>query len=173
MKLCIVLATLIASAACGRRGERPVPPPNTPGTNRATAADTTPPDAPTISVAPVSPQSALGHLMVGTWDISPTGVGGPHLSITVSSADGAAFQGRLIRALAGNVLLEVERFQPFTGTVEADSAFRMSIGWREKGPPPAELAGKIAGEELRLTRFVWGGEQQALPGRTWTGRRAK
>lgn len=110
--------------------------------------------------------------MVGTWDIFPTGVGGPHLSIMVNSATGAAFHGRVIRALAGNVMLDVERFRPLIGTVKADSTFRIAIAWRERGAPPPELAGKLTDGEWRITHFVWGGEQQVLPGRIWTGRRA-
>jgi hypothetical protein len=167
----ILMVTLaITAGACAKRAERAgtrVPGDSSAGT---LAADSVPAVFP-ISAAP--PQAALGHLMVGIWEISPNGVGGPHLSITVQSANGANFQGRISRALAGDVLLDEERFQPFTGTIGADSVARFTVGWKAKEGPPAEFAGKVSGGEWRLSRFVWGGEQQVRPGRTWTGRKAR
>ena len=169
MRHTLIVTLALAAGACAKRADRGAA--GSPGDSAA---------APVgagafvgISAGPAAPQAALGHLMVGTWDISPNGVGGPHLSIAVESASGADFRGRLTRALAGDVLLDVERFQPFTGTVGADSVARLTVSWKGAEGPPAEFAGKVSGAEWRISRFVWGGEQQVRPGRTWTGRKAR
>jgi len=179
MRRILILTTAVAVGACVKPAERPSAGAgaanSTPAAPAAVVPDSIAPAPPIVAAAPVGGAQArgLGHLMVGTWDIFPTGVGGPHLSIMVRSARGATFQGELTRALAGDVFLDVERFEPFTGSVGPDSVVRVTIGWKEQGPPPAEFVGRISGGEWILTRFVWGGEQQVLPGRTWTGRRAK
>ena len=112
-------------------------------------------------------------MVVGNWDVFPTGVAGPHLSFTIRSAKGNEFSGTLTRALAGDVMMDAERFRRFTGRIKADSTASISIAWVEKGVPPVEMAGKANATEWRLSRFVWGGEEQVLPGRVWTVRREK
>ncbi len=157
-----LLTAVLLAAACARKAD--------PAASRPPAA--TPPPAAAPSSTPRLPVAlGLAQRFVGTWDVFPAGIGGPHLSITIDSATGPVLHGRLVRALAGDVLLDTGRFRPLSGTVADDSTFRVTIGWSEPGPPPVELAGRLTGAEWRLTRFVWGGEQQVVPGRTWTGRK--
>ena len=103
-----IVAAMLVAAACSRRGPRAAPPQGA-ATTRPVAA-TSPSAGPPLTAAP-PPQSALGRLMAGAWDISPTGIAGPHLSITVDSTRGPAFFGRLTRVVAGDVLLDVDRFE--------------------------------------------------------------
>jgi len=165
-----LVVALVLAAACGRKDAQPA-------AQTSAARDTTPATlsalAPITPVSRATPAPALGRLLIGSWDIFPTGIGGPHLTLTVSSATGGSFRGRLSRALAGDVLLDTDRFRAFTGRIGPDSMVRITIRWVEKGVPPVELAGKASGDEWHLSRFVWGGEEQVLPGRTWTVRKEK
>jgi len=171
MRRILILTTALAAGACAKPAERP--------STGAGAADSTPaapaaamPDnitpAPPVAAAP-----SLGRLMLGTWDIAAVTGGGPHLAISVDSASGPAFYGRVASALSGDVLLDVDRFRQFRGTVGPDSTFSVSIAWVERGPPAMVVRGKVSSTGWLISALVWGGEQMVVPGRTWTGRRAK
>ena len=126
--------------------------------------------APPLTTAP-GPQ--LGALVLGIWDIFPAGVASPHLTLIIETAEGPDFSGRLTRAFSGNVGLDPEPFQPFTGTVSEDSVAKLSITVAAQGAPPVEIEGKVTGAEWRITHFIWGGDQQVREGVTWTGKRVK
>lgn len=133
-------------------------------------ADTT--AAPPLRDSGAPAGGGLGRLMIGSWDIFPRGVTGPHLTISVESADGDRFRGRLTRAIAGDVGLDPEQFRPFTGTVGPDSVARLTIRQAAPGAPPVEVRGKVSGSNWRLGHFLWGGDEQVRSGVTWTGRKA-
>ena len=40
------------------------------------------------------------------------------------------------------------------------------------GLTPVTLAGPVRGAEWRLTSFVWGGDEQVKPNRSWKARRS-
>ncbi|MSR05647.1 MAG: hypothetical protein EXR93_01045 [Gemmatimonadetes bacterium] len=174
-----IIATLLVAAGCSGGREQAALPQDAgarTGKSRYTTPTVTPPTppppapAPAVALAP----TALGSLMTGAWDISPTGVFGPHLTITVDSARGPVFFGRLTRVVAGSdVLLDTDRFERFVGIIGPDSVARLTVTWKDKLSPPAEIAGKVSAGEWRLSRFVWGGEQQVVQNHIWTGRKAK
>jgi hypothetical protein len=68
--------------------------------------------------------------------------------------------------------LDPSRFEPFAGTVSPDTVATLTMELTVAGAPAVEMAGRVSGETWTLSHFVWGGEQQVQPGRTWTGRRA-
>jgi len=114
-----------------------------------------------------------GNAMLGTWEIVPPAyVYSPSLAIVIDSARGDGFWGRLTRARSGDLMIDVNNYLPLSGTIGPDSVARATIPHRDPGVTPVTLAGPVRGAEWRLTSFVWGGDEQGKPNRSWKARRS-
>ncbi|MBI4421271.1 MAG: hypothetical protein HY560_10630 [Gemmatimonadetes bacterium] len=171
-RITFVVALIVAG--CSGRG---TPPPQQSQTGRPAA------DSPGVSGEPAAPapdSPALGAAtqrpsaqpLRGSWDLYPlSGVVGPRLSLVVDSAGGSTFWGHVESALSGDVELGRAQFRPFRGTLGADGVARVTIEATDKGPPRTDIVGRVSGGAWSITSFVWGGDEQVKPGRTWVARR--
>jgi hypothetical protein len=109
--------------------------------------------------------------MIGTWDLSlPPGLRGPLLSIAVDSARDSSFYGRLSRAFSGDLDVSAN-FPSFQGTIDQEGIVRITIAPGQQGPPAVRIEGRLENDSLRLSSFVWGGDEQVKPDRGWEFRK--
>lgn len=107
--------------------------------------------------------------MLGTWELTAVGRPGPHLTLTIDSAGVERFRGRIAHAVSGNVVLDPERFAPFSGSVAPDGTFHLATAAGEPGHE-IRITGHLAGDQWEITELVWAGEQLTADG-PWVARR--
>lgn len=105
-------------------------------------------------------------LIAGHWDLRSTGASpsSMRLELLFDSTAGSQFRARVVFLMQGNFGLDPSLFQPALGEIGPDSTVTLTF------PPtaaPNRLRGRLKGDTITLTEFVWGGENQLSGGRTW------
>jgi hypothetical protein len=91
--------------------------------------------------------------------------------VTIDSAKGNEFFGRLTRALAGDVEMSAN-FRPFRGLVGTDSVARIRIDGVNKDISAITIAGSVGVEAWGITSVVWG-EELVTQKTKWSARKQK
>lgn len=140
----------LAAAACGGRQRAP-----------DTAGDQ--PAASSAAMPAAQAQGVVGNWVLRRTDDQPQGT---RLELVLDSAVGATFRARIAFLMQGNVGIDPSVFGAGRGDISTDSIVRVELGFTTP-TPPARLGGPLAGDTIRLTEFVWAGEDQLRTGTPW------
>lgn len=105
-------------------------------------------------------------LIAGHWDLRSTGPyhSSIRLELLFDSTAGSQFRARVVFLMQGNLGLDPSLFQPALGEIGPDSTVSLSF------PTTAasnRLRGRLRGDTITLTEFIWGGENQLSGGSAW------
>jgi hypothetical protein len=152
MKLWLVVALLggvaLGCASGGSSGS---------GTERGVASDSSPlPTAQTL---------------LGEWSLAtdpPMQRPGLQLRITIDSAQGSSFFGRLTFYFSGDVGGDPDAFEPFVGTVDRDGGVSYTIRQRDPTMLGIAVVGRLQADTILADTFVIGPDTvTTMPGRNW------
>ncbi len=102
-------------------------------------------------VADSSPRPS--EALVGDWNLAadpPLQPPGWHMRVTIDSARGSSFFGRLTYYFAGNVGGDLSAFEPFVGNVNSEGGIAFTIRQRD----PAMLGIGVEGRLVQDTIFA-------------------
>lgn len=118
-----------------------------------------------LSEAPsqVQAESIAGYWVLRRADAAPQGM---QLDLLFDSLVGSSFRARVAFLMQGNLGLDASWFAPTVGTIVADSTVRLTFSGARR-ELENRLAGKLRGDTIALTEFLWAGENWLRGGASW------
>ena len=180
-KLAVAALTGLGFLACGR-GEPDTLPPHqlaeataaTP-TAEAAAAPTeeavvTPAAETTEVFAEDQATPGAAAELVGNWELRsdpPQRMPGLHMTITVDSASGARYFGRLNNYFSGDVGIDPREFEPFVDSIGSDRTVTFVMPTRDGQLSGIVMEGNLVPDTVRLNKFVLGPDTLSNLTRRW------
>lgn len=121
------------------------------------------PPAPETSVPPAQAASVAGYWALRRTDSLWPGM---QLELLFDSIAGSSFRARIAFLMQGDMGLDTSRFEPALGSIRPDSM--LSVTFRAGLADLANrLSGKVRGDTIALTEFLWAGENWLRSGAPW------
>ncbi len=133
-------------------------------TGRREAIREPPAKPPSLRISdPAQAEPIAGHWVLRRADAASQGM---QLELLFDSLAGSSFRARIVFLMQGNLGLDVSWFEPAIGAIRPDSTVRLvfSVPRREL---ENRLAGKVRGDTIALTEFLWAGEDWLRGGARW------
>ncbi len=149
MRKALLLGLIALSGHCGGRRE----------------AAREPAESPPLSQAPSRGQA---EPIAGYWVLrrADAGLQGMQLELLFDSLAGSSFRARIAFLMQGNVGLDASWFAPTVGTVVRDRTVKLTFS-SERRELENRLVGKLRGDTIALTEFLWAGEDWLRGGASW------
>ena len=165
-KLVVATLTGLGFLACGR-GETDTLPPHRLAEATAATPTAEPAAAPTEE-AVVTPGAAAE--LVGNWELRSNPrqrMPGLHMTITVDSAAGTRYFGRLNNYFSGDVGIDPREFEPFVDSIGADRTVTFVMPTRDGQLSGIVMEGSLLLDTVRLNTFVLGPDTLSNLARRW------
>ena len=138
------------------------------------APEKSPPQQPVeeATETPIEAQPARGAAadLVGDWELQsnpPQRMPGLHLTVTVDSASGSRYFGRLSHYFSGNVGMDPRDFKPFTDSISQDGFVVFAMPTSDREMLGIVMEGTVTADTVRLGRFVLGPDTLSAGARRW------
>ncbi len=144
----LLLSVFVLTTACSKTESADTP---EPGQTADSAISVIQPEARSTATTETT--------LVGEWSLSSAPaqrLPGIQLTVTVDSAAGSALWGRLTSYFAGNMGTSPDIYQPFSGSIDADSSISFSILPTDSDYLGIVFSGKLASDSIVLDTFVLG-----------------
>ena len=144
-------------AACGRGAPEPAPP-----QHRAEEA--------TETLVETRSASGMAAALVGNWELRsdpPQRMPGFRLTVTVDSAAGVRYSGRLTNYFSGNVGVDTRMFKEFVDSIRPDGSVAFIMPTYDSAMLGIQLEGDLTADTIHLGTFVLGPDTLSKGTRRW------
>jgi len=116
-------------------------------------------------------QQDVAQTLLGDWSLAtdpPMQRPGLQLRVTIDSARGSSFFGRLTFYFSGDVGGDLGEFEPFVGTLDRDGGVRYTIRRRDPAMLGITVFGRLQADKILADTFVIGPDTvTTMAGRSW------
>jgi hypothetical protein len=110
-------------------------------------------------------------VLIGNWDLAtdpPLQMPGLRMRVTIDSARGANFFGRLTFYFSGNVGGDLNAFEPFVGAIDREGNVEFAIERRDPAMLGIGVVGQLVSDTILASTFVIGPDTvTTIADRSW------
>ncbi len=157
-KLVVATLTWLGVLACGRGAPETAPPQQ-------------PAEEATEALAKEQPTRSAAAELVGDWLLRsdpPQQMPGLHVTVTVDSASGIRYFGRLSNYFSGDVGIDPQEFEPFADSIGPNRSVVFAMPTRDRDMLGIVMEGTLTADTVRLSKFVLGPDTLSAGNRRWS-----